>query len=111
MLYLVTTDHFSRSSPRTPEETELLHEQVTTSIEILSKLESQGKILAGGVISGQRRHIFIIDAESNEEVTELVQRLPFWIEHEWEILPLETWNHYLDFLTQYREEMGLKYLI
>ena len=64
MLYLVTTDHFSRSSPRTPEETELLHEQVTTSIEILSKLASKGKILVGGVISAQRKHIFIIDSSA-----------------------------------------------
>ena len=42
---------------------------------------------------------------------ELVQRLPLWIEYKWEIIPLETWDHHLDFITQYREELGLKYLI
>lgn len=47
------------------------------SVEILSKREAEGKILASGVLSAQRKHVFIIDAESNDEVTELVQRLPF----------------------------------
>ena len=54
-----------------------MFEQVMTSIEILAKLEAEGKILAGGLPSTQRRHVFIIEAESNDEVTELIQGLPF----------------------------------
>jgi len=46
-----------------------------------------------------------------KRMPELVQRLPLWIEYKWEIIPLETWDHHLDFITQYRVELGLKYLI
>ena len=37
MLYLVTTDHFLQGSPREPEQSKLMFEQVMTSIEILGK--------------------------------------------------------------------------
>ena len=63
MLYLVTTDHFLQGSPREPEQNKLLFEQVITSVEILHKLKEEGKILAGGVPSAQRKHVFIIEAE------------------------------------------------
>ena len=111
MIYLVITDRGGQAFPRSPEDLELLFDQLVDTLEILSKLKARGKILAGGMPAGQRKHTFIIEAESNNEVTELVQRLPLWIEHKWEIIPLETWDHHLDFITQYREELGLKYLI
>ena len=111
MIYLVITDRGGQTFPRSPEDLELLFDQLVDTLEILSKLKAKGKILAGGMPSGQRKHTFIIEAESNNEVTELVQRLPLWIEHKWEIIPLETWDHHLDFINQYREELGLKYLI
>ena len=38
MLYLVTTDHFLQGSPREPEQSKLMFEQVMISIEILGKL-------------------------------------------------------------------------
>ncbi|HHZ89355.1 TPA: hypothetical protein EYN65_02165 [Candidatus Poribacteria bacterium] len=107
MLYLVTTDHFLQGSPREPEQSKLMFEQVMTSIEILGKLEEEGEILAGGVPLAQRRHVFIIKAESNDEVTELIQGLPFWMEHRWEVVPLETWGHHLDYLTNLKEQLGL----
>ena len=107
MLYLVTTDHFLQGSPREPEQSKLMFEQVMTSIEILAKLEAEGKILAGGVPSAQRKHVFIIEAESNDEVTQLLQGLPVWMEHRWEVVPLETWETHLDFLTNLKEQLGL----
>ena len=107
MLYLVTTDHFLQGTPRSPEQTELLFEQVIGSLKILNELQVKGKILAGGTPSGQRKHVFFIEANSNDEVTELLQSLPFWAEHRWEVVPLETWSHHLDYLTKLREQLGL----
>ena len=107
MLYLVTTDHFLQGIPRSPEQTELLFEQVMSSLKILNELQAEGKILAGGTPSGQRKQVFFIEANSNDEVTELIQSLPFWAEHRWEVVPLETWSHHLDYLTKLKEQLGL----
>lgn len=50
----------------------------------------------GGVPAGQKRHVFIVDAESNDEVTELVQSIPLWMAHKWEITPMESWTYHLE---------------
>jgi muconolactone delta-isomerase len=95
MLYLVTTDHFG-GPPPPPDQMAGLLETVSASLEMLNGLLADGKIVAGGVPAGQKRHVFIVDAGSNEEVTELVQSLPLWMAHKWEITPLETWAHHLE---------------
>ena len=96
-LYLVTTDHFG-GPPLPPDQLATVSEQVIAGLEKLSKLLKDKKIVAGGTPAGQKRHVFIVDAESNDEVTELVQTLPFWLAHRWEIIPLESWSHHIDFL-------------
>ena len=99
MLYLVTTNHFDGPPPPSPEALDELFAMVRASVEALDKLREQGKIVAGGVPAGQKKHVFIVEAASNDEVTELVQGLPFWILHQWEITPLESWSHHLGFIS------------
>lgn len=97
MLYLVTTDHFG-GPPPPPDQMAGLLETVSATVEMLNGLLADGKIVAGGVPAGQKRHVFIVDAESNDEVTELVQSLPLWMAHQWEITPLESWGHHLEYV-------------
>ena len=97
MLYLVTTDHFG-GPPPPPDQMEALLQTVGASMEMLDGLLGSGKIVAGGVPAGQKRHVFIVDAESNDEVTELVHSIPLWIVHQWEITPLESWSDHLAFV-------------
>jgi uncharacterized protein YciI len=97
MLYLVTTDHFG-GPPPPPDQVEHLFEMVTAHVEKLNQLLADGKIIAGGVPAGQKKHVFFVEAESNDEVTELVQSLPLWLVHKWEITPIESWAHHLDFV-------------
>ena len=63
---------------------------VIPSFEAMSKLESEKKILASGIVSGGRAGMFIIDVESNKELTKLLQSLPFWGILKWEIIPLDS---------------------
>ena len=63
MIYLVITDRGVQAFPRSPEDLELLFDQLVDTLEILSKLKARGKILAGGMPAGQRKHTFIIEAE------------------------------------------------
>ena len=74
---------------------EPLLKSVVGSLEVLSK---DKRVLAGGVPAGQKKHVFIVEADSSDEVTELVQSLPFWMAHRWEIAPLESWEHHLKFV-------------
>ena len=97
MQYLVTTDHFG-GPPPSPDQMGPLLETVSASMEMLNQLLGDGKIVAGGVPSGQKKHVFIVEAESNDEVTDIVHKLPFWMAHRWEVTPLESWAHHLDFV-------------
>ena len=97
MLFLVTTDHFG-GPPPPPDQMDDLFDTVAASVEMLSGLLASGKIVAGGVPAGQKRHVFIVDAESNDEVVELLHSLPLWIVHQWKVTPLESWDHHLDFI-------------
>ena len=67
-------------------------------MEALNGMLAEGKIVAGGVLAGQKRHLFIVDEEWIDEVADLVQGLPFWEVHRWQITPLESWAQHLDFL-------------
>ncbi len=98
MLYLVETDA-AEISHLTPEQlTTLAEEAVIPSLEALTKLQSEKKILAGGCIAGQRAHAFIVEAASNEAVSELLHSLPLWAGHDWTVTPLESWEHHITFL-------------
>ncbi len=59
--------------PPPPDQVEALLEIVAASMEMLNGILNEGKIVAGGVPAGQKKHAFIVDAESNDKVTELVQ--------------------------------------
>ncbi len=46
--------------------------------EYFSRYQRRGKIVAGGKLSGRRGAAAIIDAESNEEVEDIVAKLPLF---------------------------------
>jgi muconolactone D-isomerase len=46
--------------------------------EYFSRFQRRGKILAGGKLAGRRGAAAVIDAESNEEMEEIVAKLPLF---------------------------------
>ena len=56
----------------------------------ITNLKSEGKIIAGGVPVGERALVLIFEAESNEELDTILQRLPLWGLGKWKVTPLET---------------------
>ena len=46
--------------------------------EYFSRFQRRGKIIAGGKLAGKRGAAAIIDAESNEEMDEIVSKLPLF---------------------------------
>jgi len=75
----------------TPEEAlRALEDMVLPLFEALMRLETGGKILAGGVPLGERALVFIVEAASHDEVDRLVRSLPMWGVFTWEVRPLQT---------------------
>lgn len=56
--------------------------------EVIKQLENSGKVLAGGAFVGQRAGCVIADVASNEELAELLNRLPLFAYLEWEVVPM-----------------------
>jgi len=46
----------------------------------------------GGLFAGQRAGVIIVEAQSGEELSALLQTLPFWGQNTWEIIPLQTFQ-------------------
>ena len=86
--YLVATDA-NDPSGLPPFSAEFLREVVLPSLEALVRLESEGKILSGGVRVGERAITFIAEAQSNRELDELLHDLPLWGISRMEVTPLQ----------------------
>jgi len=56
---------------------EQMEQMIIPSIDACIKLREEGKILAGGISAGQKEGVFVMDAESNEALSELLMSLPF----------------------------------
>src|SRR3712207_6535022 len=56
--------------------TNIVTEAILPSLEALRDLRSKGKVLAGGHPVGQRYIVMFVEADSEEEVRELLEGLP-----------------------------------
>ena len=109
MQYLVTSewiDPMGNGILNPPQDfVPVLEQMVIPGVQALAKLTADRKILAGGVQSGERAAVFIVEAESNDEVTELLHSLPLWISNKWKVTPLESFDHHAQFVAQIVEQL------
>ena len=91
MLFLVTGKYTEPGALLPPEQVvPFVKERVIPSLAMWAKWEEQGKIKAGGVLAGQREGVFILEANSGEELGEVLTSLPFWHDLTWDIKPLQS---------------------
>jgi hypothetical protein len=89
MRYLVTGQYVEPGPLLPPDKVVfMVQEAVLPSLELLARMEAEGKILAGGVHSGGRIGTMIVEAASNEELDGLLGKLPFWGLLRWTVVPL-----------------------
>src|SRR5437867_7899692 len=69
---------------------------IASTWEVIKQLENNGKVLTGGAFVGQRAGCVIVDVESNEELADLLNRLPLSAYLEWEVVPLITADRALE---------------
>jgi muconolactone delta-isomerase len=76
-----------------PEEAlEVLQSVILPNFKEILSLEKRKKIIAGGVPVGERTFVFIVDAKSNDELDQMLRKLPMWGELDWEVTALQTFN-------------------
>ncbi|MFQ5791489.1 MAG: hypothetical protein ACE5JI_13535 [Acidobacteriota bacterium] len=92
MRYLVEGEFVDSGPVVSPQQFGQLADVVGSSLDMLAKLEGEKRI-RGGALTGARVGVFVTDAESHEEVGDLLRSLPFWGLHRWEVTPLESWEH------------------
>jgi hypothetical protein len=79
MQYLVTEELINPGPLLPPDQlVEIMRQWVPPSMDTLIDLKSEGKIVAGGLRVGERALVLIFEAESNEELDTILQRLPLW---------------------------------
>ncbi|MFC2032833.1 muconolactone Delta-isomerase family protein [Chloroflexota bacterium] len=93
MKYLISMKVIESAYPRSPDQLVPFLEQVAIPfLEALKTLEAEKKILAGGGLVGKRASVFIIEAASNEELDQLLVRLPTWSIMEVDVTPLRSFK-------------------
>lgn len=93
MKYLVMMELIGTPPVASPQDlVRWLEQMVIPSEEAVIKLESEGKILAGGDLSGRRGMAVIMEAASNEELSQLLNDLPEWPLLKVDVTPLESFE-------------------
>src|SRR5215212_349717 len=75
--YFVTMD-IEQADPLLPVDrlVSVIREAILPSVEALASLTAQGKVVTGGYPIGDRFMVFVVEADSEEEVHEVLESLP-----------------------------------
>lgn len=61
---------------------------IASTWQVIKQLEANGKVVTGGAMIGRRAGVVIVDVESNDELFDVLNRLPLSGYLEWEVIPL-----------------------
>jgi muconolactone delta-isomerase len=105
MRYLVQIESIDSGENMPPRQVAaLLEDIVIPTMKVLVEWEKMSKA-KGGILSGRRGAAFVIDAASNEELSDLLRGLPVWGFSEVEITPLDSAEHRIQAETQAAQMM------
>jgi len=93
MRYLIEMKLSSSMRSKVPQDGIFLIEQyISPSLEICRKWQADGKLLAGGPVSGSIQLAIVLEVESVQELDELIEGLPLWPLMETSVIPLTTFE-------------------
>lgn len=87
-LYLVTTSE-GPGFTSAEEALGVLENGIIPMFEQLAELKRQKKIIAGGLPVGSRRLVMMVEADSHEEVDNMLRDLVAWGVLKWKVTPLQ----------------------
>src|SRR5215212_6812303 len=76
--YFVTMDLEPDAHPQLPVGglARIVREAIFPSVEALIPLQVEGRLVTGGYLVGERTMVFVFEADSEEEVREMLESLP-----------------------------------
>ena len=90
MKYLVVGDFIDPGPMMSPPQVaQMLETAILPSLDMLTKWEADNRI-HGGIFVGDRKGVFVIEAESNGELDKMIMSLPMWGLMKWTVSPLHT---------------------
>lgn len=79
MLYLVQFEYVEPGPMYPPDQvTKMVDRTIVPSLEMVARYQEEGKILAAGVYAGSKGSAMILDVADHDELSQLLQSLPFW---------------------------------
>jgi muconolactone D-isomerase len=103
MKYLVLMELMASVPVASPQQmVQWLEQTIIPSEESVMKLEAEKKVLAGGDLSGRRGWALIVEAASNEELSQVLGSIPEWPFLEVDVTPLDSFE---ERLAQVRESL------
>ena len=84
----------------------LLDTVVLPSFAMLANYEIERTILAGGLPVGERSLVMIAEADSNEELDQVLRSLPLWDRLDWSVTPLNSFKGRADVERVARQRRG-----
>ena len=89
---LFVGENFCYGGPINPADFAMFSENfILPSIAMVKDWEDKGKVV-GGLYAGQRAGVIIVETSSGEELSSMLQLLPFWGQNTWEVIPLQTFQ-------------------
>jgi muconolactone delta-isomerase len=104
MRFLVTIDGSNVAGMPPERFVQVLDQMIVPGVEKLAQWEQEGKIHGGAYTAG-RGGVFIIDADSSEEVDQLLTSLPHWPVLKVDVLPLISTSSLLERALAIRERV------
>ena len=92
MLFFVKAE--LKEQPQMPREQYL--GMIASTWQAIKQLENNGKVITGGAYIGQRAGCVILDVDSNEELSDILNRIPLSGYLDWEVVPLIPADRALD---------------
>ncbi len=105
MRYLVKASAKSESN-FAGNDVQILDTVVLPSFAMLANYEIERTILAGGLPVGERSLVMIAEADSNEELDQVLRSLPLWDRLEWSVTPLNSFKGRADVERAARQRRG-----
>jgi muconolactone delta-isomerase len=89
MKYLVELDHVNSGEPFTAETSRAFIEgTILPTLARAEQLVKEGRILAGGPAAGRIALRFVAEAETNEQLDQLISSIPLWSVADTRVTPL-----------------------
>jgi muconolactone delta-isomerase len=93
MQYLIQMRLRSSARPSTqPEGIAFIEQYILPTLELYTKLQDEKKLLAGGPMSGAIALALVVNADSAQELDDLITSLPVWPQMETAVTPLTTFE-------------------